>query len=154
MVSLVEKARRNGIQVEWTLFEKSSRLGGVIRTEYRDGCVLEAGPDSFLSAKPEAPELCRELGIVNDIIQSNDFQRKTYILVKGRLAPIPDGVQFMVPTRVLPMATTSLFSFGTKLRMAAEWFSRAGNQHQDESVASFVSRHFGQQMVDRVAGIG
>src|SRR5437016_7861705 len=102
----LQKAKQNGAGLDWTLFEKSGRLGGVIRTEYRDGCVLEAGPDSFLSAKPEAAELCRELGIVNDIIQSNDFQRKTYILVKGRLTPIPDGLQFMVPTRVVPMPTT------------------------------------------------
>jgi protoporphyrinogen/coproporphyrinogen III oxidase len=147
----LEKARKSGAWLEWRLFEKSDRLGGVIRTEYRDGYVLEAGPDSFLSIKPEAAELCRELGLGSEIIPSNDFQRKTYILVKGRLVPIPDGLQFMVPTRVRPMMTTPLFSFGTKLLMAREWFMGAGNHDQDESVASFVRRHFGQQMVDRVA---
>jgi len=147
----LEKARQAGAELEWVLFEKSDRLGGVIRTEYRDGCVLEAGPDSFLSIKPEASQLCRELGLGSEIIHSNDFQRKTYILVKGRLVPIPDGLQFMVPTRVLPMVTSSLFSFATKLRMAREWFLSPANHDQDESVSAFVCRHFGQQMVDRVA---
>src|SRR5258708_25341200 len=147
----LEKARRSGTDLEWALFEKSDRLGGVIQTERRDGYVLEAGPDSFLTAKPDARLLCQDLGIAGQLISSNDFQRKTYILVKGRLVPIPDGLEFMVPTRVWPMAATQLFSFATKVRMAAELFSSSGTHDHDESVADFVRRHFGQQMVDPVA---
>jgi oxygen-dependent protoporphyrinogen oxidase len=147
----LEKARRQGAALAWVLFETSDRLGGVIRTEYRDGFVLEAGPDSFLSMKPEAAELCRDLGLAGEIIHSNDFQRKTYIVVQGRLAPLPDGLQFMVPTRVLPMITSPLFSLGAKIRMLREVFTTPGNSHGDESVSSFVRRHFGQEMVDRVA---
>jgi oxygen-dependent protoporphyrinogen oxidase len=147
----LEKAKRNGAAITWTLFEKSSRLGGVVRTENQDGYVLEAGPDSFLTIKPDAAELCAELGISDQLISSNDTLRKTYILVKGRLVPIPEGLEFMVPTRVWPMATTPLFSFATKLRMAKERFISGNHQTEDESVAGFVRRHFGQQMVDRVA---
>jgi oxygen-dependent protoporphyrinogen oxidase len=147
----LEKARRHGADLEWSLFEKSDRLGGVIKTECHEGYVLEAGPDSFLTVKPDARLLCQELGIADQLISSNDFQRKTYILVKGRLVSIPEGLEFMVPTRILPMAATPLFSFTTKLRMAAELFSLSGVQYHDESVAGFVRRHFGQQMVDRVA---
>jgi protoporphyrinogen/coproporphyrinogen III oxidase len=146
-----ERARRGGTPVAWTLFEKSGRLGGVIQTEHRDGYVLEAGPDSFLTAKPDGAQLCRDLGIGDQLISSNDAERKTYILVRGRLIPIPDGLQFMVPTRVWPMMTTPLFSWRSKLRMAAELFSLTGIQHPDESVAEFVRRHFGQEMVERVA---
>jgi oxygen-dependent protoporphyrinogen oxidase len=151
----LEKARRSGAEIEWILFEKSSRLGGVIKTEYRDGFVLEAGPDSFLTIKPEGAQLCRDLGIGDQLIGSNDAERKTYILVKGRLVPMPDGLQFMVPTRVWPMVTTPLFSWWTKLAMAAEFLGLRGgkgqNQVEDESVADFVRRHFGRQMVERVA---
>ena len=147
----LEKERRGGAPLEWILYEKSDRLGGVIRTEYRDGYVLEAGPDSFLSAKPEAAALARELGLADQLIQSNDHLRKTYILVKKRLVPIPDGLQFMVPTRVWPMATTPLFSLGTKVRMARELLLSPRNGTEDESVADFVRRHFGQEMVDRIA---
>jgi oxygen-dependent protoporphyrinogen oxidase len=147
----LERARRGGAAIEWTLFEKSERLGGVIKTERCDGFVLEAGPDSFLTMKPDGAQFCRDLGIGDQLIGSNDAERKTYILVKGRLVPIPEGLEFMVPTRVLPMATTPLFSWSTKLRMAREWFSGGGNQNHDESVADFVRRHFGQEMVDRVA---
>jgi oxygen-dependent protoporphyrinogen oxidase len=147
----LEKARRGGSQLEWTLFEQSNRLGGVIRTEYRDGFVLEAGPDSFLTVKPDGAQLCRELGIGDQLIGSNDAERKTYIVVHGRLTPLPDGLQFMVPTRIRPMVTTPLFSWGTKLRMATEIFSQPRVEQADESVAAFVRRHFGQEMVDRVA---
>jgi oxygen-dependent protoporphyrinogen oxidase len=152
----LEKARRAGADLQWTLFEKSSRLGGVLETEQRDGFVLEAGADSFLTAKPDATRLCQELGIGSELIASNDATRKTYILVKGKLVPIPQGLEFMVPTRVWPMATTPLFSFSTKLRMAAELFSGARKNAKDgsvkdESVGDFVRRHFGQEMVDRVA---
>ena len=147
----LEKARRAGADLQWTLFEKSDRLGGVIQTERHDGFVIEAGPDSFLSIKPDASRLCHELGIGDQLIPSNDVSRKTYILVKGKLVPIPYGLEFMVPTRIWPMATTPLFSFKTKLRMAAELFSSARKDTGDESVGDFVRRHFGQEMVDRVA---
>ena len=154
----LEKARQQGAQIAWTLFEKSPRLGGVIRTELAEGFVLEAGPDSFLTMKPDGAQFCRDLGLGDQLISSNDFQRKTYILVKGRLVAMPDGLEFMVPTRVMPMATTALFSLGTKIRMAREWkFGPSGEKqnwadpNHDESVADFVRRHFGQEMVDRVA---
>jgi protoporphyrinogen/coproporphyrinogen III oxidase len=150
----LEKARRernDATDLAWTLFEKSDRLGGVIKTENRDGYVLEAGPDSFLTIKPDGAQLCRDLGIGDQLIGSNDAERKTYILVQGRLVPIPEGLEFMVPTRIAPMAATPLFSLGTKLRMAREWFASSTLQNEDESVGDFVRRHFGQQMVERVA---
>jgi protoporphyrinogen/coproporphyrinogen III oxidase len=147
----LEKARRTGADLQWVLFEKSDRLGGVIRTERRDGFVLEAGPDSFLSIKPDGARLCNDLGLGDQLIASNDEERKTYILVKGRLVDIPQGLEFMVPTRIWPMATTPLFSFSTKLRMARELLSAPNKSAEDESVGEFVRRHFGQEMVDRVA---
>jgi oxygen-dependent protoporphyrinogen oxidase len=149
----LERARHDGAAIEWILFEKSDRLGGVIKTERRDGYVLEAGPDSFLTVKPDGAQLCRDLGIADRLIPSNDLERKTYILVHGRLIPIPDGLQFMVPTRVMPMVATPLFSWGTKLRMLGELFASSPHKsaNNDESVADFVRRHFGREMVERVA---
>ncbi len=147
----LERARRNGTPLDWVLLEKSERLGGVIRTELRDGYVLEAGPDSFLTMKPDGAQFCRDLGIADQLISSNDADRKTYIVVKGQLVPIPEGLEFMVPTRVMPMATTPLFSWSTKIAMARELLFSDGTEKEDESVAEFVRRHFGQEMVDRVA---
>jgi oxygen-dependent protoporphyrinogen oxidase len=122
-----------------------------MRTERIDGCLIEAGPDSFLSEKQSATELCRELGIADQLIGSNDADRKTLILVKGKLVEMPDGLQFMVPTKLLPTITTPLFSWGTKLRMAREFFAKPHDMNGDESAAAFVERHFGPEVVDRLA---
>jgi oxygen-dependent protoporphyrinogen oxidase len=147
----LERARRNGAHLDWRLFEKSDRLGGVIKTETNNGFVLEAGPDSFLSAKPEGAQFCRDLGIADQLIYSNDASRKTFVLVRGHLVEIPPGLEFMVPTRIRPIATSPLFSFRTKLRMFAELFASAPDHNEDESVRDFVRRHFGQEMMERVA---
>jgi protoporphyrinogen/coproporphyrinogen III oxidase len=143
--------RRSAGAVGYTLYESSPRFGGVLRTEHIQGCVVEAGPDSFLSEKPWAADLCRALGLGDQLIGSNDADRKTYILVGGRLIPIPDGLMFMVPTKILPTGFSPLFSLATKLRMAKELFHPRRTGDADESVASFVERHYGAEMVDRLA---
>ena len=85
-----------------------------------EGCTLEAGPDSFLSAKPAALELIRELGLADEVIGSNDHLRITFVRRNGRLVPLPDGLMMMVPTKILPLLTTGLVGWGTKLRMGLE----------------------------------
>jgi oxygen-dependent protoporphyrinogen oxidase len=114
-------------------------------------CVVEGGPDSFLTEKPWANQLCAELGIANDLIGSNDSQRITYIVVKGRLVPMPDGLMFMVPTKLIPTALTSLFSWGTKFKMLGELMHPPRPVGKDETVAEMVERHFGAEVVDRLA---
>jgi protoporphyrinogen/coproporphyrinogen III oxidase len=148
----VEQERRAGVPVEYVLFESSSRLGGVLVTERVDGCLIEAGPDSFLTEKPWAADLCRQIGLGDQLIGSNDSQRKTYILVNGRLVVMPDGLMFMVPTKILPTVFSPLFSLGTKIRMAREWFHPPHKAaEEDETVAAMVERHYGSEMVDRLA---
>src|SRR5207237_7959706 len=78
----LEQRRRAGVPLEYVLYESSSHLGGVISTEFVDGCVVEAGPDSFLTEKPWAADLCREVGLEYQLICSNDADRKTCTLVK------------------------------------------------------------------------
>src|SRR5207244_8809955 len=117
----LEQRRRAGVLLEYVLYESSSHLGGVISTEFVDGCVVEAGPDSFLTEKPWAADLCRELGLGDQLIGSNDAERKTYILLKGRLVPIPDGLMFMVTTRILPVCFSGRFLLVRYVRIAYEW---------------------------------
>jgi oxygen-dependent protoporphyrinogen oxidase len=134
-----------------TLIEARPRLGGVIETRHVQGCVIEAGPDSFLAAKPAAMDLIRELGLAGEVIGSNDHLRQTYVWKSGRLVALPDGLMLMVPTRVLPMAATPLLGWSTKFRMAREWFHRTRGRIPDESVASFIETHYGREAVDYLA---
>lgn len=151
----LSRARTAGAQVEFVLFESGARLGGVIQTEPVEGCVVEGGPDSFLTEKPWAAQLCRDLGIEAELIHSLDAARKTFILRGGKLVEIPDGLMFLAPTKLWPMLTTPLFSAGAKLKMAREYLFAPRNQGEDaagdESVAAFVERHFGREMVERMA---
>lgn len=140
-----------GSGAEVTLIEKRPRLGGIIETSVREGCVLEHGPDSFLAAKPWAMDLIAQLGLASEVIGSNDSQRITYIVRKGRLVPMPAGLTMMAPTRILPMLRSRLLSFETKLQMGLEWFRHPMSQPSDRSVAEFVADHYGQEAVDYLA---
>jgi protoporphyrinogen/coproporphyrinogen III oxidase len=134
-----------------TLIEARPRLGGVIQSERVDGCVIEAGPDSFLSMKPAAMDLIRELGLADEVIGSNDHLRVTYVWKGGRLVPLPDGLQLMVPTKLVPLIATRLLGWRTKLRMGMELFHPPGRQPEDQSVADFVTAHYGAEAVDYLA---
>ena len=147
----LEKARAADPSVSYTLFESRDRLGGSLASEIVQGNVLERGPDSFITEKPAAAELCRELGLGTDLIPSNDAARKTWIVVKNRLVALPDGLMFLVPTRLVPTALTPLFSLGTKIRMGLELLHPPRPSTKDESVAALVERHFGAEAVDRLA---
>jgi oxygen-dependent protoporphyrinogen oxidase len=134
-----------------TILESRPRLGGVILTERVEGCTLEAGPDSFLSAKPAAFDLIRELGLADQVIGSNDRDRVTYVRKGGRLVPLPDGLLMMVPTRILPLLTTGLLGWRTKLRMGMELLRTPHPKPGDESVAEFIEEHYGAEAVDYLA---
>jgi oxygen-dependent protoporphyrinogen oxidase len=147
----LEKTRATGADLAYTLFESGQRLGGSMYSDRVDGCLVEAGPDSFLTEKPWALTLCKDLGIDDQLIGSNDAQRKTYIVVKGRLIAMPDGLMFMVPTKLVPTAFSPLFSWATKVRMARELLHPPRPMDCDETVGELVERHFGAEVVDRLA---
>src|SRR6202050_2409183 len=135
-----------------TLIEKSPHLGGVIRTTVQQGCLLEAGPDSFMAAKPWAMDLIRELGLADQVIGSKDHLRVTYILKNGKLVPLPDGLMMMVPTKILPLVGTRLLSWGTKIRMGLEFLRRPPKAPlADRSVYDFLLDHYGQESIDYLA---
>jgi oxygen-dependent protoporphyrinogen oxidase len=147
----LENARARGADLDYVLFESAPHVGGSLLSEHIEGCLVEAGPDSFLSEKPWAAVLCRELGMGGQLIGSNDHLRKTYIVVRNRLIAMPDGLQFMVPTRILPTALSPLFSWSTKLRMLRELLHSPRLAAHEETVAEMVTRHFGNEMVERLA---
>ena len=148
------RARLAGAPIEESLFEARDRLGGSIQTERVGEFLIEGGPDSFITEKPEAAALCWELGLGDSLLGSNEVGRRTYILHQGRLVPLPDGLMLLVPTRIWPMLTTPLLPFRTKFAMAAEFFTRPpeldDSAPDDESVAAFVGRHFGDAMTENI----
>jgi oxygen-dependent protoporphyrinogen oxidase len=148
---LIELERERSLGTEVVLLEAAPRLGGSIATEQVGDFLVEAGPDSFITEKPWALRLCERLGITSRLISTNSAHQSVYVVHKGTLLPLPEGFFLLAPTRFWPMIRTPLFSLPGKLRMAMEIFIPRGGPNEDESLASFVRRRFGAEVLERVA---
>ena len=150
---LVELRRAGSTDFKITLVEGSDRLGGVIQTDFRDGFLLERGPDSFISEKPEALELARKIGLESHIIETNQQHRRSFIVREGRLRPVPEGFHLLAPSRLWPFVTSDIFSWPGKLRMALDLVLPRSqtNGTADETLASFVRRRLGREALERMA---
>jgi len=137
--------------VELVICEAGSRAGGVIATERDGGYLVEAGPDSFLTEKPEALRLCERLGLAAGLIGVQTGATRAYVVRRGRLVPIPDGFRLVAPTRLLPWLRSPLFSWPGKARMAMDLVLPRGRPAADETIGSFVTRRFGREAFERVA---
>ncbi|MEQ9618569.1 MAG: protoporphyrinogen oxidase [Deltaproteobacteria bacterium] len=147
---LTELSNEKNLDLDVALLEKTGVLGGVISTIERDGFLIEEGPDSFITTKPWALNLSNRLGLAGEIIETNDEKRRTFVLLDGKLAPLPEGFIMLAPTRIYPFLTTPLFSWKGKARMLMDLFI-ARRQQSDESLASFVRRRLGREALERVA---
>ncbi len=134
-----------------TLVEEDGRLGGKILTDRHDGFVIEAGPDSFLSSKPAALNLCQELGLGDLVVGTTETGGGTFILRSGRLEPLPEGITMLVPTRVRPLLASRLLSPWGKLRMGLDFFIPPRRDAADESVGQFVRRRLGREAFEHMA---
>jgi oxygen-dependent protoporphyrinogen oxidase len=145
---------RDGVAVQVVLFEASTRLGGIVETVREGGFIIEGGPDGWVTEKPWARELVEELGLGDEVIGSNDAGRKTYVLIDKTLQVMPDGMRMMIPGDLEALDASELFSAEAKRAYheeqgrAAEL--RAGAPDGDESVAEFVRRHFGDEVLQKM----
>jgi oxygen-dependent protoporphyrinogen oxidase len=128
--------------IGFVVLERASRPGGVILSEEIDGFTIDAGPDSLLVQKPDGIRLCEELGLGTELVSTKP-PRLAYIQRGGRLHPLPASSVLGIPTRIGPFVTTGLFSWGGKLRMAAEIGIPARRDEADESIGAFMTRRFG-----------
>ncbi len=146
-----ELAASREMPVEVTILERGTRAGGPLKTIRRDGFTIELGADSFLTEKPAAADLARRLGLEKDLIPTQERFRRTYVVHDGKLVEIPEGFSLLAPTHLGPVMKSSLFSPAAKLRIAMEPFVPRRKEEGDESLASFVTRRLGREVLDRVA---
>lgn len=161
----IRRAADAGHDVSFTLIEKSDRLGGKLATDVIDDpsgegrFIIDGGSDSFLTEKTPVHRVARLLGILDDESPTMDENKKTYIVKRGRLVEMPDGIMMFAPTKIVPMATTPLYSWGAKLRMALDlvlprkvrWAEGETAQQHDESLESLVTRRMGRECLERLA---
>jgi protoporphyrinogen/coproporphyrinogen III oxidase len=145
---------RNGAAVQVVLFEAATRLGGVVETVHEGEFVMECGPEAWVTEKPWARELAEELGLGDELMASNDATRKTYVLIDHHLQAMPDGMRMMVPSNLSALDGSELFSVDAKQayhdELARADELRANAPDEDESVADFVRRHFGNEVLEKI----
>jgi oxygen-dependent protoporphyrinogen oxidase len=147
---LQKKALQNGLELDLSLLEAGKDWGGKITTDRHEGFVIEGGPDTFLATKPAGVALCRELGLEARLHGTNPDQRNTYVLHRGELEPLPDGLTMMIPTRFGPMIRTGLLSWLAKARMGLDFILPPQPPNGDESLGAFVSRRLGRDAYERL----
>ena len=151
---LRERARAAGTALRCTVLERAARPGGKVVTDRFggpvDGWVVEGGPDSFVTRKPWALELVRELGLEHEVVGTRPAQHATYVLRRGRLVPLPAGLGLIAPTQWGPFLRSPLFSPAGRLRMALEPWVPARRDEADETLADFVRRRFGREALERL----
>jgi protoporphyrinogen/coproporphyrinogen III oxidase len=148
--SVAERARSKRRSVEVVLLEGRERIGGAIWTERVDGFTLEGGADAFISNKPWAVDLCRRLGLGDQLVGTDPQHRRSFVVRDGRLLPVPDGFVLMAPSRIGPLLTTPILSLRGRLRMFLDLVMPRKDDASDESLASFVKRRLGREALDRL----
>jgi protoporphyrinogen/coproporphyrinogen III oxidase len=146
-----ELDRQRCLPLDLRLVESGPRLGGVLRTERRDGFLLESGPDSFITQKPWAIDLCRRLGLEAELIGTDPTHRRSFVARGSRLLPVPEGFQMLAPSRLWPFVTSPIFSWPGKLRIALDWIPPARRASGDESLGRFVERRLGREALECMA---
>jgi oxygen-dependent protoporphyrinogen oxidase len=131
--------------IDYTLLEAGPRLGGKIVTEHVDGFTIDGGADSFLVQKPWAWQLCREIGLGERLVGTNDRQRNVYVWRHGALHLMPRGLRLIAPLDADGLLQSTLLSDEGKRRMLAEETIPPRAADGDESLASFVLRRFGHE---------
>ncbi len=151
---LIERARERDAAIDLKLLEAGPRLGGILQTTYRDDFLLELGPDSFISEKPEALALAKRIGLEANLIETNQENRRSFIVRDSRLRPVPEGFQLLAPGRLWPFIKSDIFSWKGKARMAMDLIlprRKDLNGSSDESLAAFVKRRLGREALERMA---
>lgn len=133
-----------------TLHESGGRLGGVIKTTRKDGFLIEGAADNFITTSPTAIDLCKDLGLGDELIQTNSGGGGAMVVSRGKLEPIPPGFMVMAPSRLWPILATKILSPMGKLRSGMEVFVPRKKQTDDESLRSFICRRFGTEMFERL----
>ena len=147
---LIELQKEKNLDIEVLIIEKSKKLGGPITTIKEGDFLIELGPDMFFTKKPWALELSKRLDLENELIETNESKRGTYVLRNKELIAVPEGFLMLAPSKIIPFLKTPLFSWAGKLRMMLDLFiSKKGST--DESLASFVRRRFGNEALERMA---
>ena len=129
-----------------TLFEATHRVGGILETIRRDAYLIERSADMFTTKDPWALDLCRRVGLEDQLLNTNEAFRRAFVVHRGKLVPVPEGFTLMSPAKMLPVLKTPLLSWRGKARLAWERFVPPRRDGSDESLHDFATRRLGREV--------
>ncbi|HUZ89146.1 MAG TPA: protoporphyrinogen oxidase [Candidatus Acidoferrales bacterium] len=138
----------SGPPVRVAILEAADRLGGKVLTRELGGRPIEAGPDAFLTRSSEAVELCREVGLGDQLIAPSGAPAS--IWMNGRLCPIPAGLTLGVPVRFVPLMRSGILSPLGLLRAALEPMLTRQRLSEEPTVAELIIPRFGREVFERL----
>lgn len=133
-----------------SLFEASNRLGGVLETRREDGYLFELGADNFITTVPWAVDLCRRIGLADELLETDETRRRALVVRGGRLYPVPEGFMLMAPSKMWPILASPILSLRGRVRLLCEYFIPPRKESGDESLASFATRRLGREAFQRL----
>ncbi len=142
--------RQRAPGVEVVVYDPAARVGGKIVTVRRGGYVIEHGPDGFITNKPGTLGFIERIGLKDQLMPTNEAGRQALVVRRGKLVPIPLGFQLLGPSQWWSFLRSPLLSPRGKLRVMCEPFVKARRDAGDESLASFITRRFGRELLDRL----
>jgi oxygen-dependent protoporphyrinogen oxidase len=135
---------------EVELIEAADRLGGAIETVRLDDFLVERGPDMFITDKPGGLDLCRRLGLEDQLVKTDPQFGGSLVVRAGRPVPVPESFQLLGTPKIRAVLASPIFSWAGKLRMALEPLVGRSAQAGDESVGAFVRRRLGREALERL----
>jgi oxygen-dependent protoporphyrinogen oxidase len=143
-LTLAYRLQQGRADLDVVVLERAARAGGTVETIHRDGFRVEAGPNGFVDAKPDAYGLCRELGLEGRLVAASEASsRNRYLLMGGRLRRLPASLPELL--------TTDVLGWPAKVALLLERFRPSRPPPQDESIAAFARRRAGREIATTVA---
>lgn len=136
------------------VLESTDRLGGLLRSESIGGRQIDVAADAFLARRPEAIDLCGELGISEELVSPSSSHASVWS--RGAVRRLPEGLVLGVPTRIGPLARSGIVSMAGVARAALDLVMPARQERSspppDESIGEIVTRRLGRQVSDLITG--
>jgi oxygen-dependent protoporphyrinogen oxidase len=153
-LALAHALERAQERCEVRIVEAGPRLGGNLQTIRHNGFIIDAGPDSWVAAKPHATRLARDVGLGDELIGTRPDMRRVYIVWQRKLHPMPEGLVMGIPTEIKPLLDSELLGWDAKLRAGLDLLvpARRWKDDDDESIGAFVARRLGDEINERIAG--
>jgi oxygen-dependent protoporphyrinogen oxidase len=134
--------------VDVVVLEASDRVGGKVRTSELEGVALDVGPDTFLGRMPWAVDLCRELGLGDQLVAP--ATSRAWLWSRRVLLPLPAGLALGVPLEPLALARSGVVSPAGLARAALDVVLPQIKPRADPSVADVIGGRLGQEVLDRL----